>query len=281
MLDGVSLDLHRGALLAIAGANGAGKTTLASLLSGVLKPPKGTVTLGGMDVATMREDDLTGRVGYVFQNPEHQFVADSVHNELAFSLVQRKGRQSLAPVQEQLVKEWLERFGLLTYAERNPFSLSQGEKRRLSVAAMLVRGQEVVILDEPSFGQDEAQTDRLMATLQQLRDEGRTVVMVTHDMSLVAEYATAVVVLVGGRVVFFGEPHALFSRPGILDEARLELPVLGSLATGLGAPGLLTVEEFVAAAGPPPVPAHGGRAVRPGPAGLACPEPSGIRGRSG
>ena len=280
VLDGVSLDLHRGTLLAIAGANGAGKTTLAALLSGVLTPPKGTVLLGGMDVATMREDDLTGRVGYVFQNPEHQFVADTVHDELAFSLVQRKGRQSLAPAQEQTVKEWLGRFGLSMYAQRNPFSLSQGEKRRLSVAAMLVRGQEVIILDEPSFGQDEAQTQRLMATLQQVRGEGRTVVMVTHDMSLVAEFAGEVMVLAGGRVVFAGEPHELFSHPGILEEARLEPPVLGSLAAAVGASGLLTVDEFVAAAGPPPAGGGPAAALRAS-AGAARLEPCGTRGGSG
>ena len=134
---------RRGRFLAIAGANGAGKTTLASLLRGVVVEPPGDVSLEGEDVAAMREAELSGRVGYVFQNPEHQFVADSVHDELAFSLLPRaaEGRQPLTAAQEQLVEEWLERLGLLPLAEANPFSLSQGQKRRLSVAAMLMRGQ--------------------------------------------------------------------------------------------------------------------------------------------
>jgi energy-coupling factor transport system ATP-binding protein len=248
-LQSVSLDVRPAGFLALVGANGAGKTTLASLLSGVLAPPAGAVFLEGRDLNDLPEDRLTAAVGYVFQNPEHQFVADTVYDEVAFSLIQQRRRGRLTAVQEREVGGWLERFGLASYADRNPFTLSQGEKRRLSVAAMLVRGQRVIILDEPAFGLDMAQTAALLATLEGLRAEGRTVVMVTHDMSLVAEHAQDVVVLGGGRVLFAGPPHRLFAEPDVLAEAHLEPPSLGRLALECGAPGLLTLNEFVAAAG--------------------------------
>jgi energy-coupling factor transport system ATP-binding protein len=248
-LEGVSMDVPSGGFFALVGANGAGKSTLASLVSGVLAPPKGTVFLDGRDLSDMRQDDVTSSIGYVFQNPEHQFVADRVYDELAFSLIQRRGRGKLAAEQAREVEFWLERFGLLAYAERNPFALSQGEKRRLSVAAMLIRGQRVIVLDEPSFGQDQAQTARLLSTLRSLCAQGRTVVIVTHDMSLVAAHAQDVVVLAEGRVLYSGSPRSLFSEQEVLREARLELPALGRLAFEIGAPGLLTLDDYLGAAG--------------------------------
>jgi energy-coupling factor transport system ATP-binding protein len=265
VLSRVSVTIERGTFLAIAGANGAGKTTLAALLSGVLEPPRGTVFLEGLDLTEMPLRAISERVGHVFQNPEHQFVSDTVLGELAFSLTAkagRKGRDSLTSEQRQLAETWLERLGLLPLAEANPFSVSQGQKRRLSVAAMLIRGQACLFLDEPTLGQDERQVDRLMDMMEQFRVEGGTVVMITHDMRLVSEYAEELLVLSGGRLVYAGLPRDFFSRPQLVEQAGLVVPVLGRVANALLGDvgvraGLLTVRSFVEAAGEPPGPEIG------------------------
>ena len=252
-----SLSLYRGGFLAIAGANGAGKSTLASLLSGVLAPPPGSVFLEGRDVTDMPAWANGGRVGYVFQNPEHQFVTDTVYGELAFSLSPkaRRGRAGhLTAEQRDQVESWLDRLGLLRLAEASPFSLSQGQKRRLSVASMLIRGQSVLILDEPTLGQDELQAARLMAMMQEFRAEGGTAAMVTHDMRLVSEHADSLVVLVEGRSVYAGTPGDFFSQPELVEAAGLAIPALGRVSADLhetaGTPdGLLTARAFSRAAG--------------------------------
>ena len=212
---------------------------------------------------------LSERVGYVFQNPEHQFVGDTVLGELAFSLSPRAGRKGarrLTVEQRQKAEAWLERIGLLELAEANPFTLSHGQKRRLSVAAMLIRGQSVLLLDEPTLGQDEEQSARLMAMMQEFRAAGGTVAMITHDMRLVAEYADSLVVLVEGRVVYAGTPAGFFARPDAVAEGGLAVPALGRVAAGLhklvGArEGLLTISDLTRAAGDGP-----SRAMAAGPA---------------
>jgi len=253
----VSLALPKGSFLAVVGANGAGKSTLLSLLSGVLRPPRGRVFLEGRDVATMAPRVLTAKVGHVFQNPEHQFVSDTVAGELAYSLRPDAGPRALARLtraQRGLVDVWLERLGLSALAEANPFSLSHGQKRRLSVAAMLIRGQSVLVLDEPTLGQDEAQAQLLMAMVEEFRARGGSVIMVTHDMRLVAEHADLVLVLREGRCEYLGGPQALFGREDLVERAGLAMPPVGRVSAALRVlanttTGLHTVEAFLRAAG--------------------------------
>jgi energy-coupling factor transporter ATP-binding protein EcfA2 len=256
-LSGVTMSLGRGGFTAIAGANGAGKTTLGSLLTGAREAPRGKIFLEGTDIATLPPWMVSDRVGLVFQNPEHQFVTDTVFGELAFSLVPRAGRRragKLSAEQRFLVDSWLDRLGLLPLAEANPFSLSQGQKRRLSVGAMLIRGQSLLVLDEPTLGQDELQSQRLMTMMHCLRAEGRTVAMITHDMRLVAENADSLLVLNGGRVMFSGTPAEFFGMPSEVRRAGLAMPALGEVSHLLhreaGTPnGLHTQELFCRALG--------------------------------
>jgi energy-coupling factor transport system ATP-binding protein len=255
-LSGVSFSVRKGAFFAIAGANGAGKSTLAALLSGVLDAPPGSVFITGKDVSTLRTSALSDLVGHVFQNPEHQFVTETVSGELAFSLspkAGRKGAHHLTTLQRRDVETWLDRLGLLRLAGANPFSLSQGQKRRLSVASMLIRGQTVLVLDEPTLGQDEEQAARLMAMAEEFRERGGTVLIITHDMRLIAEYADDLLVLSRGQVVHCGTPAAFFSQPRLVRDAGLEVPVIGRVFAELlgrdGSCGLLTVSAAFHAAG--------------------------------
>lgn len=242
ILDQISLHVPRGNFLALVGANGAGKTTLAQHFVDIQHPPRSTVWLHGKDVTRIKARDLVQQVGYVFQNPEHQFITDSVAGEITYGL--RMMGLSQREITER-TEAMLERFGLAHLARANPFTLSHGEKRRLSVATMLAIGQQTLILDEPTFGQDQRNANNLLELLHTLHTEGRTIVVITHDMALVAQYATHVAVMDRGRLLYHGTPADLFTRPTLLAQAHLTLPPLTRLAERLGWPGLLTLDEVV------------------------------------
>jgi energy-coupling factor transporter ATP-binding protein EcfA2 len=226
-----TLHIERGDFLAIVGPNGAGKSTLAKHLIGLLTPPLGSVYFDGVDLDRISTKELAHRVAYVFQNPEHQFVTESVADEVAYGLrVMKMSEPEVIAQSTQL----LEMFGLAKYAKANPFTLSHGEKRRLSVAAMLAMGQDVLILDEPTFGQDERNAAALMALLSRLNEDGKTIIMITHDMRLVAEYAHKVAVMLDGSVRFSGRPSELFRQSELLASAHLNLPPLARLTALLG-----------------------------------------------
>jgi len=206
VLHDVTLRVPQGDFLALVGPNGAGKTTLARLMLHLgLQPTAGRVRLFGDPVENLQPGEITARAGFVFQNPEHQFVTERVDEEIAYSLRARGWPE--AEVQAR-VQALLRRFGLEAHAARNPFRLSQGQKRRLSVATMLAVAPRLLILDEPTFGQDRNTAYALMDLLLDLNHEGVTVVMITHDERLVRQYARHVAVLEGGRLVWHGPAAA-------------------------------------------------------------------------
>lgn len=227
ILKSVNLSVRQGDYLAIVGANGAGKTTLALHLIDALHPPRNCVSHNGVDVTQIPALDLIRQVGYVFQNPEHQFITNSVADEVSFGL-----RRMELPADEidTRVGSLLEQFGLAHVSSANPFTLSHGEKRRLSVATMLAVGQKTLILDEPTFGQDLRNSSRLMNTLDELHAAGRTVIIITHDMSLVARHARSCAVMCEGEIIFHGSTQELFSNREVLDRAALAPPPLAELA---------------------------------------------------
>lgn len=234
ILHGIDLDLEPGSLTAIVGANGAGKTTLIQALAGVVPPPRGQVRVDGIDPGTASPRDLAARIGFVFQNPEHQFIAPTVFDELAHGL-----RLRHVPDDEisTRVGEMLARFGLEHKAGVHPFLLSGGEKRRLSVGTALITRPRVLALDEPTFGQDRARAAELLDLLQSLRAEGTTIVIVTHDLHLVAEHTSHVVVLAEGRVRAAGPTATLLQDEQLFADAGLRLPPLQRVlaSAGLGA----------------------------------------------
>ncbi|MEW1975636.1 ABC transporter ATP-binding protein [Microbacterium profundi] len=228
ILHDIDLDIETGSLTAIVGANGAGKTTLIQALAGVVPPRKRQVDVDGLDPATASPRDLAARIGFVFQNPEHQFIAHTVSDELAHGLTLRQAQGSRMSNAElaQRVHEMLVRFGLEHKADVHPFLLSGGEKRRLSVGTALITGPRVLALDEPTFGQDRARATELLALLKSLRREGTTIVIVTHDLQLVAEHSTHTVVLSDGRVHATGRTDDLFRDEQVFATAGLRLPAL-------------------------------------------------------
>ena len=220
-LDGVSLRLDAGELVAVVGANAAGKSTLGLLLAGVFIPTAGAVTLDDRPMLSLSDVELRRRLAYVFQYPEHQFVARTVRQELEYSARAHALPQEIAA---QRIADALHRFGLAHLGEASPYTLSHGQKRRLSVATALITNPELLVLDEPTFGQDRRHTESLMELLHALVDSGRTVVCITHDLTLVAEHASRAIALAAGRVHFDGPPASLFTREDVLETCALIRP---------------------------------------------------------
>lgn len=231
ILHGVDLDLAPGSLTAIVGANGAGKTTLIQALAGVVPPPRGQVSVDGIDPGTASPRDLAARIGFVFQNPEHQFIAPTVFDELAHGLRLRHVPDAEITAR---VDEMLTRFGLEHKTDVHPFLLSGGEKRRLSVGTALITRPRVLALDEPTFGQDRARAAELLDLLQELRADGTTILIVTHDLQLVAEHASHVVLLAEGRVRATGATAALLQDELLFTDAGLQLPALQRVLASAG-----------------------------------------------
>ena len=240
-----NFSVKQGEFVAIVGPNGSGKSTLMKHLVGIIRPAPGHVFLHGEDIRELSLREIARRVGFVFQNPEHQIVTDNVYDELSYSLKRQKvDRREI----DQRVREALALVQLKHVPDSNPYVLSGGEKRRLGVATMLVVGQDILILDEPTFGQDRLTASRLMKLIKDLNQNGRTIVMVTHDMKLVAEYARNVTVVWDGRTPFNGTPLELFQQEDLLADTCLLPPPIFRLSRRLQEtistyPILLTVDQ--------------------------------------
>lgn len=230
-LQDIGFSLQSGGMLALCGRNGSGKTTLARLLMRINQPPRGTVWLGDKDLAGLEPREIAAEVGYVFQNPDHQFVTDRVWDEVAYGLQVRGFSDQV--VQDR-VEEMLTIVDLQRYADRSPFSMSLGERRRLSVATMLVLEPRLLVLDEPTIGQDHERAQQLMQLMSRLRQRyGTTVLMITHDVRLVAEWAERVLILGQGRLLYDGPPHAMFADTELLNQAGLLPPPVFEISRAL------------------------------------------------
>lgn len=252
-LDEVTCHIDSGELVAIAGAAGSGKTTLIQHLNGLLTPSSGQVFIAGEPLETEAELSAARlKVGLVFQFPEAQFFEETVGAEVAFG---PKNRNWHAEQIDTAVRSSLAQVGfdMDTIGGRSPFQLSGGEKRRVAIASTLAMNTEVLVLDEPTVGLDRRSASAIEKILADVHAQGRTVILVTHDMDLIARLALRVLVLNRGRLIFDGTPRALFEDEDLLAEAGLEQPsVIQHLhrlkAAGYEVPGhCMTLGELEAA----------------------------------
>lgn len=245
-LDGVDLEVRDSELLAIVGENGAGKTTLVKHLNGLLKPQRGRVVVEGVDTKETTVATLAKRVGLVFQNPDHMLFAETVEKELSFALI----NFGLPPQAIAKRVEWaLIEFSLSNYRDRSPFTLSGGEKKRVSLASVLCYDPQIIILDEPTTGQDNLQKTRLASTLIKLNRQGKTVIVVTHDIEFVADFIPRVVVMSRGKIIADGPTEEILVRKDVMEASSILPPQLAELSwkMGLNTPSINTeiiVEEI-------------------------------------
>jgi energy-coupling factor transporter ATP-binding protein EcfA2 len=240
---GLTLAL-RGGVVALMGENGAGKTTLTKLLNGLLRPRAGGVVVAGTDVAGRSVAAMARIVGYAFQNPDDQLFERTVRAEVGF------GPRALgigAPDAEPAVRRALERCGLADLATVHPHDLGLPERKWVAIASALAADPPVVVLDEPTLGQDHAARERLAALVRTLAAEGRLVLVVTHDMDFVAESCETVVVLTRGAVRYAGPTSGAFADEALVAEAGLRPPHVTRLARALGLGTYVTEADLLAA----------------------------------
>jgi len=223
VLDDVSLTISDGDVVLLMGENGSGKTTLAKLLNGLLKPKSGRVVVDGLDTREHSVAELCRIVGYVPQNPEHQFFAENAAEEVAFGL-RNLGLGDKEALDEAL--SVLRKFGLERYASTPPWQLSGGEMKRLSIASVYAMQPKYLILDEPTIGQDAKQKKALIDLIFGMKAEGKAVLVITHDVEWASELgADKVVLLSKGKVIAEGVPEDIFFNYTLLKSCNLVPPV--------------------------------------------------------
>ena len=248
-LKGVSLKVEKGEMVALLGKNGAGKSTLFLHLNGIYEPDEGKVFIDGEELKYDKKSLLKFRqkVGIVFQNPDDQIFAPTVEEDVAFGPLNLK-----LPMEEvqKRVTESLARVGMSGFEKKAPHHLSGGQKKRVAIAGILAMKPEVMVLDEPTAGLDPQGVRGLSKLLKELNDEGITIIISTHEVDLVPNYAKRVFVLVDGLLIAEGTPKEIFAQPEILDKANLEVPIVTELFQKLEKEGFdmnndypLTIDE--------------------------------------
>ena len=235
-LKGVSLVINNGEFVAIMGQNGAGKTTLVKHFNGLLKPSEGIVRVDDVETTKTSVATLARNAGFVFQNPDHQLFSETVEEEIAFAL---KNFGFEAEVIEQRISWALNLLSLTQYRKTSPFLLSGGERKRVALASVLAWNPNMLILDEPTIGQDYQQKEKLRQFIVQMQTQGKTVVIVTHDVEFVAESNPRVVLMKEGTVVADGEGKEILTNPEVLAQSSIVLPQIAQIfmkLTPLGLP---------------------------------------------
>lgn len=229
-LRGVDLDVNRGEYVAVMGENGAGKTTMVKHFNGLLRPKAGQVIVDGEDIAKKSVATMARKVGLVFQNPDDQLFAEDVEEEISFAL--RNFGYPDKVINERV--DWaLNLLDIERYKKSSPFILSGGERKRVALASVLAWDPDILILDEPTVGQDYGQKERLKHFLLQLRTQGKTVVIVTHDVEFVAESQPRIVLMAQGKIVADGSAKKIMTDAKNLEACSVAPPEVTKLFSKL------------------------------------------------
>ncbi len=241
VLRGIDLSIREGEFIAVLGSNGSGKTTLMKHFNGLLRPSSGRIEFRGKDVRREKVSSLGKKVGYIFQNPDHQIYSQSVGEEVAFG---PRNFGFPAPDVEERVRRSLETVQLEGREKEDPFAMTKGDRQKVAVASIIASGPEVIIMDEPTTGLDYIDQKRVMGLLKALNREGHTVIIITHSVWLAAEYADRVIVMKEGRIIKDDTPRRLFADDRALEEGRIELPEITKLGRRFGIV-TLCIHEFI------------------------------------
>lgn len=230
-LNGIILTIEAGEQVAIIGQNGAGKTTLVKHLNGLLQPTSGSVLIGDWDTSEHQVAKLATRVGYVFQNPDEQLFTKNVHLEVSF------GPKNLGYEPDRvegLVEDALKLTELTDQKETNPYDLSPTWRKMVALASIIAMDTSIIIFDEPTTGQDAVNISRMADAIAALRERGKTVITITHDIDFCAENFERVIALLQGEVLLDGPASEVLGQQEILARTYVDPPQLVRLGLGLG-----------------------------------------------
>ena len=226
-LRGINLDIYRQQITAIIGQNGSGKTTLSKHFNGLLRPTSGRIEINGRDVADRRVSEMAREVGYVFQNPNYQLFCATVLDEIQFGL---KNLRLGAEEMKKRTREVIEEFDLNGMIRKQPVSLSSGSKKIVALASVYAMDPEILFLDEPTTGQDQYGKTRLGLLSKEMKSRGKTVIIISHDMDFVAEFADRVIVMNDGEVLLDGTPMDVFTNYEVMNKAHIMPPQIYAIA---------------------------------------------------
>jgi energy-coupling factor transport system ATP-binding protein len=250
-LRGVDLKIKKGEFVALIGQNGSGKTTLSKLVAGIYKPTLGSIKVFGMDTKVTPTPQLIARVGYVFQNPDHQIFNDTIRKELMFGL---RNLLSFGLVKkeeiESRIREAMQITGIPEHIlEEHPFLMSKGMRQRIAIASVLSMKPQVLIVDEPTTGQDTPQSIEVMNFLKKLNEMGHTIIIITHEMWVVAGWAKRTIAMAEGKILLDGPTKEVLSNADVLKRTFVKPPQITLLAQALYKydmpKDILTVAEFM------------------------------------
>ncbi|MBN1432970.1 MAG: ATP-binding cassette domain-containing protein [Methanomicrobiaceae archaeon] len=242
-IKGINLEIYEGEKIALVGSNGAGKSTLLLMFNGMLKPDKGSVVYREKPVSYSRDAlrELRKRVGFVFQNPDHQIIAPTVFQDVAFGPVNLDYSEDEV---SRSVSEGLMYVGLSGFERRPPHHLSGGEKKKVAIAGILAMNPAVLVFDEPTSALDPASSESIMELLDELNQEGKTVIISTHDVELAYPWADRVILMNNGKIITCSRPAGAFSDGKVLRDAKLSKPVLLELYDSLFEMGMPESEKL-------------------------------------
>jgi len=247
-LNNINLTIGEGEFIAFIGQNGSGKTTLSKCLNGLFKPTSGDILVDGLNSRTTPIAQMVRRVGYVFQNPDHQLFNSNCWDEIAY------GPRNIELSEEEVKARVEEAARVVGLPEENytehPFFLTKGMRQRVAIASILALRPKVIIVDEPTTGQDSRQSIEIMDFLLSLNQErGHTIIVISHVMPIVARYARRVVAMGMGKILLDGPTDEVFAQTEILAKTYIEPPQITQLAQSVSDlgfyPGTLTVESMV------------------------------------
>lgn len=241
-VENVSMEFEKGEKVAIIGQNGAGKTTTVKLMNGLLRPTKGEVLVGGASTEKYTTAQIAKNVGYVFQNPDDQIFQDSIYKEIAFGLLKSGMRKAEI---DKKVKEAANLCGLEDVLEEHPYNLSYSKRKFITIAAIIAMDPDVVILDEPTAGQDRGSTERLGKIMNWLTAKNKIVVTITHDMEFVVKEFKRVIVMAKKQKRRDASPKEIFWDEELLKFSNLKQPYICQFANLLGYRDVLTIDDMI------------------------------------
>jgi cobalt/nickel transport system ATP-binding protein len=225
VIHGISFHIRKGEKIALVGPNGAGKSTLLLMFNGMIRPDSGTLLVGDepirYDKASLRM--LRKRVGFVLQNPDRQIIAPTVYQDVAFGPVNLGYSESEV---KETVERSLQYVGLEAFERRPPHHLSGGEKKRVAIAGVLAMDPDILVFDEPTTNLDPSGSEEIMDLLDELNQEGKTVIISTHDIELAYQWADRAILLVEGKILQEATPEVAFANPELIRMAHLSMPIL-------------------------------------------------------
>ncbi len=230
-LDDINLNIEKNEIIAVIGENGAGKTTLMKLLNGLLKPTTGDVVIAGDNTRDKTTAKLAMTIGYVFQNPDDQIFHSNVYEEISYGL--RKQKLDNKIIAEH-VKKAIKLTKLEEYINHHPYSMPYSQRKFITLASIIAMDTDIVVLDEPTAGQDYSSIKLIGEIVKELHKEGKTIIVITHDMDFVYDYFEKTIIMADKKIRYIGDTKQAFKQDEILKLAKVDKPYIQRLISELG-----------------------------------------------